>query len=80
VTFTDKVRYKMLHDRRQLLVQWGDKVAAREYVAARVGEDLLPKFYLVTGDAASVRSDALPREFVLKPSHGALWALPEAYV
>ena len=70
VTFTDKMRYKMRHDRRALLPALADKVAARDYVEAKVGPHVLTKLYLVTGDAATIRQDALPREFVLKASHG----------
>lgn len=37
VTFTDKVRYKMLRDRRRLLVTFADKAAVREYVTEVLG-------------------------------------------
>jgi hypothetical protein len=70
VTFTDKVRYKMLNDRRLLLTQWADKVAVRDYVERKVGREYLTELYLVTEDPEQVRKEALPREFALKPSHG----------
>jgi hypothetical protein len=69
-TFTDKVRFKILNDRRPLLTQWADKAAVREYVGARVGSQYLTELYLVTGDPRKIHREALPREFVLKPTHG----------
>jgi hypothetical protein len=69
-TYSEKVRYKLLHDRNPLLVQWADKFASRDYIAAKVGNDLLPRLYLVTEDPEAIRRDALPREFALKATHG----------
>ena len=69
VGFQDKVRYKMLADRRPLLTTFADKVAVRDYVAARVGADVLPEIYLVTSSPDDLRRAELPREFALKPSH-----------
>jgi TupA-like ATPgrasp len=70
VTFTDKVRHKILGDRRPVLKQWADKVAVRAYVESKVGREFLTELYRVTDDPEQLTSDALPREFALKPSHG----------
>jgi hypothetical protein len=70
VTFNEKVRYKMLKDRRTLLTTFADKVAVRDYVAQKVGRDLLTQCYLITADPKHIRADCLPREFVVKASHG----------
>src|SRR5947209_1724802 len=70
VTFNEKVRYKILHDRRPLLVQWADKVAVRDYVESKLGSGFLTELYLVTEDPKLVRKAALPRGFALKASHG----------
>ena len=69
-TFNEKVRYKMLRDRRPLVVTFADKVAVREYVAATVGADYLPQCYGVLDDAAQLSGLDLPEEFVVKPTHG----------
>jgi hypothetical protein len=69
-SFTEKLRYKMLADRRPLLTTFADKVAVREYVEARVGRDFLPELYLVTNSPAMLDSGGVPREFVVKASHG----------
>src|SRR5262245_31125534 len=68
VTFQEKVRYKMLRDRRRLLTTFADKAAVREYVASRVGRDVLTTLYTVT-DAPRTLTSELPREFVVKPTH-----------
>lgn len=70
VSFTEKVRYKMLRDHRELLVEFADKVAVRDYVRRTVGEHLLPQAHLI-GDSPDQLLDAdLPEAFVVKPSHG----------
>jgi TupA-like ATPgrasp len=68
-TFMDKVRYKMLHDRRPLLTTFADKVAVRDYVEAKAGKEVLTDLVLVTDDAGRIRENGLPREFALKMSH-----------
>jgi len=70
VTFREKMRYKMLNDRRPLLTTFADKVAVRDYVEAKVGPEILKELYLVTHDVTQIRRGSLPREFALKPSHG----------
>lgn len=69
VSFTDKVRYKMLRDRRPLLITFADKAAVRGYVADRVGERYLPRVHALTGHPADLASLELPECSVLKPTH-----------
>lgn len=69
-TFNEKVRYKMLRDRRPLVVTFADKAAVREYVAATVGAEYLPRAYGVLDDAAQLIDLDLPEEYVVKPTHG----------
>lgn len=70
VTFNEKVRYKMLKDRRPLLRVFADKLAVRDYVASRVGASVLPELHVVTTRPEAIAESELPREFALKPSHG----------
>jgi hypothetical protein len=65
-----KVRYKMAHDRREILIQWADKVAVRDYVAEKIGAEHLTRLYLATTDPKEIAVLNLPREFAFKPSHG----------
>lgn len=69
-TFTEKVRYKMLRDHRQLLVTFADKAAVRDYVAGIVGERYLPRAYAVLDNPAGLTSLELPASYVVKPTHG----------
>ena len=75
VTASQKIRWRILKDRNPLLATFADKVAVRDYVAGRVGPEILPRVYAVTEDPDELDFDALPREFVLKPNHGsgAVW-------
>ncbi|QJU54645.1 ATP-grasp fold amidoligase family protein [Herbiconiux sp. KACC 21604] len=81
VTFTEKVRYKMLRDHRELLVTFADKAAVRDYVATRIGAEHLPHAFAVIDDPARLRELRLPDRFVVKPTHGsgaAIVVSPEA--
>ena len=69
-TFNEKVRYKMLRDHRPLVVTFADKAAVRDYVAATVGAEYLPRAYGVLDDAAGLVDLVLPDEYVVKPTHG----------
>jgi len=69
-TFTQKVFYKMLYDRRPLLAVFADKLQAREYVRRRVGPEILVDLLAVTNRPENLRFDQLPAQFVLKTNHG----------
>ena len=69
-TFTEKVRYKMLRDHRQLMVTFSDKLAVREHVASVVGDDVLPRVHHVYDDPRGLVAATLPPAYVLKPTHG----------
>ncbi|WP_424464607.1 ATP-grasp fold amidoligase family protein [Pseudoclavibacter helvolus] len=70
VTFTEKVRYKMLRDRRRLIVTFADKAAVRGYVAATVGAHYLPGACGVLDDPRELEALELPEAYVVKPTHG----------
>ncbi|WP_233189154.1 ATP-grasp fold amidoligase family protein [Subtercola sp. Z020] len=70
VTFTEKVQYKMLRDRRPLLVTFADKAAVREYIADRVGEAYLPDAIGVFDEADALRGLSVGEGLVIKPTHG----------
>jgi hypothetical protein len=64
------VRYKMLRDRRALVVTFADKAAVRDHVAAAVGDHYLPRAYAVVADPEALREVDLPDSYVVKPTHG----------
>jgi len=70
VTFNDKVRYKLLRDHRPLMVDFADKAAMRRHVGRLVGVEHLPVLHALLDDADGVLTAPLPREYVLKPTHG----------
>ena len=69
-SFSEKLQFKMLADRRPLLTTFADKVAVRGYVEARLGREFLTELYMVTDSPARLRPGAIPHEFVVKASHG----------
>jgi len=69
-TFREKVRYKMLRDRRALVVTFADKAAVRDYVAEVVGQQYLPHAYAIVDDPAALFDVSLPDSYVVKPTHG----------
>jgi hypothetical protein len=69
-TFNEKVRYKMLRDRRPLLVTFADKAAVRAHAASVIGEEYLPRSYGILTDPAELWALDLPSSFVIKPTHG----------
>ena len=72
VTFTEKVDWRVVHDRRPLIGRLGDKLAMREY-AAGVCPGLPVPAVLWTGtDVAELADVDLPGRWVLKPNHGTM--------
>jgi hypothetical protein len=70
VSVPEKIRWKMLKDRRPLLTTFADKVAVRDYVAGVVGPAHLTACYAIVADPDELERDALPAEFVAKANHG----------
>ena len=71
-TFTDKIDWRVVHDRRPLIGQLGDKLAMREH-AARVCPDVRIPRMLWSGTHVGALADVdLPGRWVLKPNHGTM--------
>lgn len=69
-TFTEKVRYKMIRDRRPLVTLFADKAGVRDYVVRVVGPNFVPKAFAIAHDPNKIDWDRIPREFACKASHG----------
>ena len=69
-TFSQKLFYKMLYDRRPLLVTFADKLQAREYVRQKIGDDILIDLLLITDRPEEIKFGQLPEKFVVKANHG----------
>lgn len=68
-TFTEKLAWMRLHDRNPLYPTLVDKIAVRDYVRERVGEDILVPCYGVWDRPEDIDFDSLPKSFVLKCNH-----------
>ncbi len=70
VTFSDKVNWRILNDRRPLLEWTCDKLAMKEY-AENAGLDRLrvPQTIWSGSDLGELRAADLPEHWVLKPNH-----------
>lgn len=69
MSVNEKIVYKMVKDRRPITALFADKLAVRDYVASRVGEEVLVGLQDVYSVVPS-SWDQLPAQGVLKPSHG----------
>jgi hypothetical protein len=69
-SFTDKVCYRMANDRRAILATFADRVAVRDYVRDKLGDAVLSRVYAATDAPEAILHSGLPRQFVLKTSHG----------
>lgn len=78
-SFSGKVRWKMLKDRRPILTTFADKVAVRDYVARVVGPEVLTECYAIVDHPDELERANLPREFVAKSSHasGGVWIVAD---
>lgn len=72
-TYNEKILYRILFDRRHVLAEIADKEAVRSYVKSRVGAKLLPEVYVTTAHPETIPFDELPKQFVVKPTHGSGW-------
>jgi TupA-like ATPgrasp len=68
--FNAKVQYRMYADRRDELITFADRVAARDFVSRRVGEGVLTDLYGVIATADALDDIVLPRDYVMKATHG----------
>jgi hypothetical protein len=68
--FTEKIQWRKLFDLNPLYAVLSDKIAARDFVASRVGSQWLPPL-LWTGDTVDeIPFDVLDPPFILKCNHG----------
>ena len=68
--FNDKVKYRMVADRRPELAMYADRVAVRDFVSQRVGADVLTEMFAVVDHPSQVADINLPDQYVMKATHG----------
>ena len=69
-TFSEKLQWLKLYDRRPEYTMMVDKFAVKEYVAKRVGEEFVIPTIGVWDNPDDIEWDKLPSQFVLKTTHG----------
>ena len=68
-TFSEKLQWLKLYDRRPEYVKMVDKYAAKEYVASIIGEEYIIPTLGVWNKPEDIDWDSLPDQFVLKCTH-----------
>jgi hypothetical protein len=68
-TYSQKLKYKMTFDRRDILTQFADKLAARDIVQELVGAKYLSNIFQISSRPEDIEWAKLPREFVCKTNH-----------
>ena len=68
-TFNEKMQHLKLFDRRSRFTRFADKLAVRDFVRDRIGEEVLTTIFWAGVDLRDARSQVLPHRFVLKANH-----------
>jgi hypothetical protein len=71
-TFTEKVNWRVVHDRRPLIGRLGDKLAMRDHAAEVLPSLHIPSLLWSGTDVGALAAAALPERWVLKPNHGTM--------
>lgn len=70
-TLNQKIQWLKLYDRRPINTIVADKFAAREFIASRVGPELLVPLLFHTTDVSLLTPEAFPdTSFIVKATHG----------
>jgi len=71
--FNEKIVYRMLYHRNELLSLCADKIVVRQYVEEKVSESILIPMITSCSDFSEIDPDTLPEQFVVKANHGSGW-------
>lgn len=69
-TFTEKIQWLKINNRRQEYTKMVDKFAVKEYVAGIIGEEYIIPTLGVWDKPEDIDWESLPDQFVLKTTHG----------
>lgn len=69
-TFTEKLQWLKLYNRKPEYTEMVDKYAVKEYVAKKIGEEYIIPTLGVWDKPEDIDWDSLPNQFVLKTTHG----------
>lgn len=68
--YSEKIQWRKLFDANPLLATFCDKLLARDYIAARLGADVLPRLLWAGDDPDALPLATLPRPYIVKCTHG----------
>lgn len=68
-TYTEKLQWLKLYDRRPIYTEMVDKYQAKQFVAERIGQEYVIPTLGVWESAEEINFDALPEQFVIKCTH-----------
>lgn len=68
-TFTEKILWRILYDRRQIWRTLRDKYRVRDFVRSRVGDQFLVPLLYVSRSPSNIPFDRLDDPYVVKPTH-----------
>lgn len=69
-TFTEKLQWLKLYNRKPEYTKMVDKYAVKQYVADRIGKEYIIPTIGVWNKPEDIEWDSLPNQFVLKTTHG----------
>jgi hypothetical protein len=69
MSYSEKLQWLKLYDRKPEYTRYVDKVAVRDFVAKTIEEEYLVPVFGVYDNYDEINFDALPDQFVLKPNH-----------
>ena len=69
-TFTEKLQWLKVYDYKPEYTQMVDKLAVKDYVAERIGQEYIIPTLCVWDRVEDIDWDSLPDQFVLKTTHG----------
>lgn len=68
-TFSEKIQWLKLYDRKTEYTEMVDKYAVKQYVANKIGEKYVIPTIAVWNDTEDIEFDLLPNQFVMKATH-----------
>ena len=72
-TYSQKIQWLKLYDPNPSRSMLADKVAVRDWIKEKIGEEYLIPIYGVFNSFDEIDFDKLPKQFVLKTNHSSGW-------
>ncbi|MCP9935323.1 hypothetical protein KBZ08_15540 [Cyanobium sp. Candia 9D4] len=70
---SERILHRILTDRDPLLRTFCDKLAAKQWIATRIGAGRTPRTLAIADSVEALRAHQLPDRWMLKASHGSGW-------